>query len=255
MYPFASPIMIIGGGSALWTPLMLGSALVAWWDASDTSRLTLSGSSVQSWRDKVSGRIAVPGAAPGWSASARNGKPGLNFDGVSQYLTFDTTGFPTGNGNAIASLVSGYSRSAGDRVAFHYGAPTGGASYRISIDANSGILCDLYANVGMVKGNGWTLDRAVCYTATTGSQTLYVDGRSLGSAGDSPNVTLTNGRIGADVRGGFYWAGVLQQIIICNRALTTVERQKLEGWESWVDGKSGTNLPPTHPYRNAPPTA
>jgi hypothetical protein len=71
-----------------WTPLLLGSKLVAWWDAE--YGLTLSSGQVSAWADRKAGYSAVQassGSRPAWSATSFNGHAALTLDGTNDYLT------------------------------------------------------------------------------------------------------------------------------------------------------------------------
>lgn len=80
-----------------WSPVALGSSLLAWWDAEVSSSLTTSGGNVVTWADLVGGYAptqAVGGSRPAYSASGFNGRPVVTFDGVDDELTL--TGVPSG---------------------------------------------------------------------------------------------------------------------------------------------------------------
>jgi len=88
-----------------WSPLDLGSKLIAWWDASHG--VTLSGNQVTAWTDRKSGHSltqATSSARPTWSATSFNGAPGLTFDGSDDELTGTGAGL-------LAALPSGSSPS------------------------------------------------------------------------------------------------------------------------------------------------
>ena len=89
------------GPKGTWTPLVLSSSLIAWWDASRSDLITQAGGVVSSWRDIVGGYAAIQatGAAqPAYSATGFNGFPVISGDGVDDELTFAPlpAGFPTG---------------------------------------------------------------------------------------------------------------------------------------------------------------
>lgn len=245
-----------GGAGVLWTPLNLGSALVAWWDAH-----SLSSSPVSSWVDTKSGIAATQGTGanqPTWSATARNGTPGLSFNGTSSNLTFTPTGFPAGS-SASTFLVGGFLNTANTTNFFSaltYGTNAGLQLWSLSNEGG-------FASMQNGSDNGkstlsWNnLDRCVIVTTPTGSnpsQNIYVDGNTpTTNVRGTPNLTLTNGFIGAYFSAGSLWNGVIQQIVVMNRVATTSEAAKLAGWESWYDGKAGANLPGGHPYKSRAP--
>ena len=66
--------------------LPVRTGLIMWYDASNTSSLTLSGSNVVEWRDlSGNGRHASGGVSPQYIANAQNGKGAVDFGTDSQY--------------------------------------------------------------------------------------------------------------------------------------------------------------------------
>jgi hypothetical protein len=100
-------------------------------------------------------------------------------------------------------------------------------------------------------------DRFIIFQLTGQNASLNVDGNAAESATLTPttNTGTASGSMGEWQFFGNKWNGSIQQIVICNSTLSTSQRQKLEGWESWYDGKNGSNLPAGHPYKNYPPLA
>ena len=97
-------------------------------------------------------------------------------------------------------------------------------------------------------------DRFAVFLVANGSQIIRVDGLAAGSTSLTlASDTSTTGTIGYWSPYGAKWSGDLGHIMAFNRVLSTYEAQKLEGWESWFDGKVGSNLPISHPFRNRPP--
>ena len=56
---------------------------------------------------------------------------------------------------------------------------------------------------------------------------------------------------GSETRG--FNVGPVQQVMVFSRALTTDERQRVEGWTAHTVGEL-SRLPADHPYKSAPPT-
>lgn len=247
--------------AVLWTPLTLGSALIAWWDAQALASLTFNSGNVASWTDVVGGRVASQGTGanqPGYSATSRNSKPGLSFNGSTQVLTFTPTGLPSASAASVLALA-GFSNTTGAiNLAFNYGA---NASQGIrSIGKTSSNLAAAFGQSNdQTAAESWaSVDRFVVSMTPAGAsptQSLYVDGGSAENQSMTTfNTVLTSGRIGNYIpTGTLFWNGVIQQILVCNATLTTSQRQKLEGWESWYDGKAGANLPGGHPYKSRAP--
>jgi hypothetical protein len=249
-----------GAGKAvvLWTPLNLGSDLVAWWDPQDTANIVLSGSNVSSWTDKFSGIAATQatsGNQPVWSATARNGKAGLTFAGA-QTLNFTATGFPTGT-DPHTVLLAGESTTSGTAAAFFWGTEAPNECREVA--SVSGLAYMAYFGPDHTTTTNW-LNADLCFIDTTTggaspTDNFYPDGGAVQSATPGAfNTVGTVGVFGAKPSGVTPWFGVIQQIVVCNAVLSTSDRQNLEGWESWYDGKAGSNLPIGHPYKLHPPT-
>ncbi|MBX7249348.1 MAG: hypothetical protein K1X35_09950 [Caulobacteraceae bacterium] len=95
-----------GGGAIAPTPLtILGGLLVGWWNADSASKITVTGSGVSSWKDEIGGydlTQATDAARPTWSPTSFNGRAGVTFDGVDDFLRLNATPgtFPVGNASS-----------------------------------------------------------------------------------------------------------------------------------------------------------
>jgi hypothetical protein len=89
-----APGLIIDG----WAPAELGDDLLGQLDAEDTDSLTLDTGVVSAWADTAASvSFANTGTArPAYSATSFNGRPGLTFDGVDDYLSAESAPYPTG---------------------------------------------------------------------------------------------------------------------------------------------------------------
>lgn len=82
-----------------WSPEDLGADLLADWNAEIASSLTLAGSNVTTWTDTKNGYAAtqsVSGSKAAYSATSLNGRPGLTFDGIDDFLELASQPFPSG---------------------------------------------------------------------------------------------------------------------------------------------------------------
>lgn len=94
----APDLAVRQAASVPWSPLDLGSSLLAWWDAEAAGSLSLSGSSVLSWIDLKGGLALTPpssGARPLWQATAFNGRPMVTFDGSDDTLEASAAALPS----------------------------------------------------------------------------------------------------------------------------------------------------------------
>lgn len=233
----------------LWTPLNLGSTLLAWWDP--RQGLTMNGSNVSAWADRVGGLSAsqsTASAQPGYSSTARNGTPGLTFSG--QRLT-GTQSFPAGSSpSTIAASAYRSSTDSNARVIFQYG--TWGNLGARAIGVNGGNVGGfLYA--GDVQGGAYgQADHFVMFQVDPSQQLLFTDGTQLGTGSSTPNTSSSGFTIGDVSNVSAAWVGTIQHIYV-TLDLTASQRRKLGGYDSWISGKNGSNLSSSDPYATRPP--
>lgn len=241
-----------------WTPLNLGAALVEWWDAS-----SLSATPVASWTGKKLGTVATAlGTQPTWSATARNGKPGVTFV-ASSALTFVPTGFPSGaaaGGISVQGLSSTTpSPITNGQFAVAYGAAASTAGLTRYIYQQANVDVHPGATAGGTSGTGdnvtdtfsWaTADRFVVFQISGQNATTNTDGNTAASAtmSTTTNTSLVTGAIGSWPAFGNTWVGPIQQVFITSQILSTNARQCLEGFDSWYVGLAGSNLATANPY-------
>jgi hypothetical protein len=222
-----------------WSPADLGANLLAWYDASDSGSLTLSGADVTQW-DDLSGNgyhLTQSGSEslPDYSATAINSKPGVIFNADRlENSSFD--GFT----NAISVFVVGTMDS---------GTPTFGrmVTYRADGDsadtgANSCIFLlrnsgsneiHSYRNFAFKSNKAISLSTAYSMGSIydNSDNTVYVDnaaGTPVSSSGSfgTPGKLLVGGSFDA----GELWVGIVQEIIIADKALNSTERSDLQSY-------------------------
>jgi hypothetical protein len=258
---------------ALWTPAQITTAV--WLDAADASTITLNGSTVSQWADKSgNGKHAAQATAslqPQYLETGFNGKPTLKFDAT------DDVFFITGtSANASGDFFIG--------AAFNFVTTTGIwlmiAGFRSAVNTvGSGqpILQRISSDsrIGYHNTDIAAVDVNVAVTTLTGNKiaTLGRNGGTLGNGGTATvtatgasgdylstgtqawnSTATTNFQIAGRQQGttGFSEKNI-SEIILCNRNLTPLERQKLEGYLAHKWGLTA-GLPADHPYRNAAPT-
>lgn len=223
-------------GKGAWTPLALGSKLLAWWDAS--SGITLSGNQVTAWADRKNGYSAVQGlssARPSWSATSFGGKPGLTFDGNDDELTLASQPFPTTAGSEVHAVIQqgALPGDANVRSFFSYGgggANTARRAYRISGNTGQIQVGSGSSNVTAATASGLFSGRVYAraiYGATASS--MEIDGSAGAPASITPNSGSARARIGATDAGApsFFWQGQMRDVIVTS-ILTIDEAAKLQ---------------------------
>lgn len=244
--------VLLSGHVALWSPLNAPN-LVAWWDTQFLPNIVFNGSKVSSITDRSPNAVVASQATaanqPVWSASARNGKAGMTFNGSSTFLQFSAAIFPSGSAPGSYFCAAESTSTAG--FCLLYG--TGSSLNWRAVDAQtSNVMAGLFAG-DISTSTAWlNNDRFVEYLVGSASQQLFIDGISAGSSSFVPNTIGTTGFIGTQISPGFF-AGPIQQIVVLGAVPSTCLQQKLEGWESWYDGKNGSNLPSNHPYKTSAP--
>lgn len=230
------------------SPLALGNCAL-WLDAADPSTLTLSGSSVIAWADKSgNGKNATGGVSPTYLNS------GVVFDGT-QYLDTSYTANPSAETVFAVATVTGST----DTRNYFIIAPTNlnGRGYTVNLTTG-------------VYSIQWDKGGIASYTPTSGVQQntrFLTSGTYTGSAGttglnggnQSTSASFSFSGTGTTKIGAFplylsvtSWVGTINEIIIFNSVLSTLQRQQIEGYLAWKWGLRAT-LPETHTYKTILP--
>lgn len=249
-------LMAYGRGRPAWTPSLIQTAL--WLDAADASTITLNGSTVSQWRDKSGNarHVAQATAAnqPTYTANGLNGKPVLTFDGINDFL--QATSFTVSRIVSVMVVASTNNTAQNQYLLDESNSATygGGLSIRfattgsvrfwgqdvIAITDIAGVIQGAASIIGGVENNS--------------VRNAFLNGVS--SPNSIPGTSTRNAlnpRIGhSNLLGGFL-DGIISEIVLTDSALSTTDRQRLEGYLAWKWGLQ-SNLPANHPYKNSPPT-
>ena len=252
-----------------WNPLLyFGDDLVEWYDASDSRAFTID-TGVSKW-------VAEHGAAkssvqstgtkqPIYSSTARNGLPGVTFDGVDdaivQSVVTDTPSGQTAFG--VAAQVYGNSSLA----SFKYFLSIGDATNGMSLGSSTSGYARWQQGGNFVQSPTLVdTDRSIVFTAPAGATVNMVGGLDgdqtpkTASIARTAIATPTRIVMGAECQSGTTVGShapvTVQEIIIVNRELTTDETDKLHGYLAWKwkGTRESIPLPSGHPYEDAPPT-
>lgn len=261
----------------LWTPAAISTAL--WLDAADASTITLNGSTVSQWNDK-SGRgnhvsNATASFQPTYLTTGWNNRPTLSFTEIGQHFLFNSamTSFSANNDYTLASafeflqasqpwdMIMGW-RQTPNSVNNASGTPIlGGMNFDSQIGVHHTDMADVRIKVnvtsrlgkkiatvsrsGGTNGNGG----AVTVTSTGFSQVTYSTDDTQTWASSATSGFQVGGRIQpATAFGNKY----ISEVVSCNTKLSTIDRQKLEGYLAHKWGLTA-NLPSDHPYKSTPP--
>lgn len=229
-----------------WTPLALGSKLVAWWDAERSDTITRSGGLVSSWRDVVGGYNMAQSSAslkPVYSATSFNGRPGLTFDGADDVLLFTgfPASFPAGADPSWMWGVADQQRAnsvAGTGTVLQYGSGSttnntrrivrvqDGGENRGNLMVGTGGSGPSVTNISVVfAGRHVILGKASGTTIE-----CVMDGTGMTPAAVVPATTAGgNAAIGGAVNGGNFLLGVINSVLI-TLPLTTAEEALLNAY-------------------------
>lgn len=259
-YQFAS-------AAAPWTPAALSPSL--WYDASDAATISESGGVVSQWNDKsgFNRHIAqsVEVNRPSYLATGLNMKGTINFDGTDDVLLNTSVG---ASGLENVSIIAVFKQVLGGpsedhqinigqtgttgRVRGFYREPYGEnlqfggwasiATSTFSLDIGGSHHIFGFANTALSGTGNLELmkDGQVQTLTTSAALNTTLDGFSVGSLQ------------GAAV-GSYYSPISVAEIVALYSAITTENRQKLEGYLAHKWGLAA-NLPSDHPYKSAAPT-
>lgn len=250
----------------LWTPLDLGSALVAWYDPSDAATVHTTGGVIDSIDDKSGNGntlVASGTARPAYGATAfQSHVPGITFDGSNDFLSVlnvalnsdKFAGFVFGQfsdtfpGRLLSIAGDGQSSDSNNIGSVALLINTGGgdlSTKRNNVEANHTPAASLYRLQPGVYFRFGSLNDGV-------DQKLLTDRivrNSVAVAGSLSSPVKVG--LGAAYDGGLPWLGIVGEVIILNRDPTSAEIELIDNhflrpWRRVVvaEGDSLTWSPP-----------
>lgn len=249
------PIIFGSGWRKNWTPAQIPTAL--WLDAADTATITFNGATVSQWGDK-SGNIrtvsqAVAADQPTYQATGLNGKPVLSFDG-SDFLQNLTPLALIRNAPGVTLVaVLSYTNNTVGRCAVSISTPTLGQN-RATIGVNVGGFAGYMTGGRRLDGDSFAAAGSATFSAaTTLIQVGVLDYANSdafsyinGSLNASNTSFQTNGNSSDTDSGALYigqsgtltnqMIGLIGEVIVTSGALSTQDRQLLEGYLAWKWG-------------------
>jgi hypothetical protein len=242
-------------GSTPWTPAQIACA--AWYDAADASTITASSGAVSQWSDKSGNgkHLAQNTAAnrPTTGSRTLNGLNVIDFDGTSDQLTnsvfsvntlnvsifsvqqHDVTNVQYMTAWAIARATPAEGQllhaSSGSYFSLGNRLPENNAVF---YQENTKVECLSYVKTGDMSQQAWT--NGVVIGQNNTAVTTY----------DTQNLALGS-RFSAN-----YLNGMISEFIVIPGAVSTSDRQKLEGYLAHKWGLTNS-LPAGHPYKSVAP--
>ena len=244
-----------------WTPAQISTSL--WLDASDASTITLNGTTISQWNDKSGNSRNVSQAnsalQPLYTLGGLNGLNIADFDGADDVLN----GLPMSNfvtNNSYSAFVVGLARTiaTNDVNGYLNEAFYGDAGGYVAMYLRSSNLIGAYNwdGANKVATNAYTPNTVVIgYSElSSGSIRIRTNGGSETATVSSNTASLAGAiQIGRNFNSNtFCLDGKIAEVIFTNAALSTTNRQLIEGYLAWKWGLQAS-LPAGHPYKNAAP--
>jgi hypothetical protein len=231
-------------------------------DAGDTTTILRSGSGVTQWLDKASSLIfAASPTLPTISTRSYNGFFPIQFSGSSFLLNsslsynlnsrsaFMIVGETVSQNNVgfLSFAISGTDFNSQSAMAFESGFKASNQMLQLVLAFGNGGFA------ATVPGSTATPFGLYNDTFGSGSEIIYYNGSQAATASTATTFGTSTGlRLGARLSGGSvsnYLNGVIGEVILYNRPVSTSERQQIEGYLAWKWGLQGS-LPTGHPYKS-----
>jgi hypothetical protein len=249
--PSTHPARISPGLSPQFMPTLLSNCAL-WLDAADQKTLTLSGSNVTAWTDKSgNGRNATQSTGSNQPVFSNNA---IVFNGaqnlistLSASLSSETifvvlnASTPPNGAPCILGSIAELNNNVGG---------TGGRSFDFLQSSSTLRLLRQFTAV-LAEGAYTSFNsRALVGTLTNGTNAfVYSNATQIGTGAFTAYTSGLYTIIGRNGNGTTqYFAGQMNEIVVFSSALSTAERQQVEGYLATKWGLQGS-LPSTHPYK------
>lgn len=249
----------------LWTPADLGNDLVGWWDATDSSTITQSGGTVSQWNDKstapdkIGNAVHTAEGQPAYDASTYGaGREVLDFDGADLLTlpSLTSKGWTAVEVFTVRKLdldppllnIDGPFFSANGNTTANTHDPYSGDSKAYS---------NMFTTVrkeSISVASSWNALRITGIRSAPSDWQYWVDGVSMHSTTTNTFSLPSNPTFGASIMPVFnsHFDGKGGEAIVIKRTLTTLERQKVEGYLARKWGITA-NLAIGHLHKYDPP--
>jgi len=245
-------------------PRSIGGCAI-WYDAADSSSVTVTGSNVTAWRDKSgNGRNASPTTGAFQYVSAFNGSyPTLSSSisgGNGQIASIPS--FTLSNPSTLFAVIQNRGLNSGTNTfpylfnvgsggnrayAYAYNQTTTPGSFRISTGSPGTGNIDVVTAVDTTTAQVFTMQMGVPSTLSYTNGNLISTTTNSGAPVNSSTLNIGGSGGGSNER----WTGHFCEFIIINNPISTTQRQQIEGYLAWKWGLQA-RLPTNHPYSPYP---
>lgn len=257
-----------GDAPVAWTPSLLGTAPKLWVDASDASSMTITNTNdIDEWRsqDSITAKLTQSTVAdkPHIITAGLNGLDTVDLDGSNHYFVGDglSTAVDEFSFLAVRKHETGTASEAQIIGSANFQWQTGvaqliywGNAAKMSINVAQAASGDSFSNFPV----GWNINSYVdASDGTSTSMLCFQNGSAAGDAKSGDDKNLDPYWIGAShteltLDASRHLKTEFAEILIFNIALSTEDRQKIEGYLAHKWGLDG-NLDSGHPYKSSPP--
>jgi len=254
------------GGGGLWTPADITT--YGWYDASDASTITLSGTDVTAWDDKSGNGFTATQTGsdnPTYATALVNGLNSVEFgndDGTSArgFGFLDTANLGLGLVASSYAFFASYARYAGLTINHLIGGGVGSTNKNLhcGYDNNTQLRIAQFGNDTSVLVPGYTTTQDAIVTGLndSGIDKIIRDNGGLYETIRANSNDLSDNQgfaIGRFINNSFLFKGRINEMVFLNSFPSTSDRDKIEGYLAWKWGTEAS-LPVTHPYKYTPPT-
>ena len=229
------------------------AALQLWLDGKRINPLATTGNPVQTWIDySYNGYNATQNTVENQPTSVAGG--GIYFDSATANFLTLIQAAPLGSSKSCFFVTSGSSTNQAYLYATNNNYMELIFNYNETTPSISQLNVGQYAGDGDFITPGTALPQISLYNYTTINDISNI-GYYMGTQvfNINPFYAFTSAAIGAIATGGVnYFDGTIYEMVCFNRALSTEERQKVEGYLAWKWGIEAS-LPVEHPYSSAAP--
>jgi hypothetical protein len=223
---------------------------VVWFDASDRSTFTLSGTTITQWRDKSANGDTTSGGTFNAVGTLGNG---LSTVTLTTNVTTANQVNISGSAPQTYVIVGNVTSDTTNNIGIIHWQTSGGGNaftnsmslnvYQTSVDTGINQVGNFISITGLTA----TKTKLAIATHTGTLASIFESGTSGPTSTNTLNQTNGNLRFGVNAG-----SADLGEVMVFNRALSTNERQRLESYlaKKW---NLYPNLPSTHPQRFLPP--
>jgi hypothetical protein len=239
------------------------SGLQLWLDGSDSSTLSLSGTTVTQWRDKsgLGNNTSARGGTNTYTTNAINGLSAVSLNNSWLAGPFATSYTGTQvQAFAVATLTTssgayGRALSLGRSGVNDYNATD--TTFMICRNTGQNVMIGRNSSYLTVNLPAYSTPFIVQSSHNGATESIGLNGTltpSTQNTGVAGNFNINFYGIGTNTNTGdaTYWAGYIGEVLYYTGLLTTLQIQQLEGYLAWKWGLQSL-LPSGHPYKNSPP--